>query len=894
MKKNALRKEFYMEVRTSLNRFFSIFLIVALGVAFFAGLRATQPDMRLTGDHYYDTSNLMDIRVLGTLGLTREDADAIARVEGVSEVEPAYSTHAICDISGYELVVEVMSAPENMNKIVVSEGRKPEQPNEVLVDDFFITSTGHQIGDKIKLSSGTDQPITDSLAEDKFIIVGIGSTSYYMSYQRGTARIGNGDVNSFLVVLPQVFKQEIYTTVYVAADGARDMTVYTDEYDNRVEEVLNHVKAIADDRCQKRYEELYHPAKKKIDDARAELSASKEKSEAELNTQQTKLQNAGLSEVQLQAAMAQLIQARKEAQTEFDEAEKTLAASEAELAKLEVPEWYVLDRNSIEAYVEFGQNADRIGAIGEVFPVIFFLVAALISLTTMTRMVEEERTNIGTLKALGYSKVSIAMKYLVYAFLATLGGSIFGAAVGLKVLPTVIINAYKMLYRSLPSPLTPFNLYYAGLATILALFCVELATFFSCSRELRSKPAQLMRPEAPKAGKRVFMERLPFLWKHLSFTWKATVRNLMRYRKRFLMTVFGIGGCMALLLVGYGLKDSIFVIYTRQFDEILTYDASLSVDGKAAADQIDDLEAELKNIDAIEEIADVKNISVEITKDSRMKSLTMFVPKDSKEFEHFVTFRERVGHKKLILDDSGVLLTEQFAKSLGIKAGDTVLLKEGEKQVAVQVAGITENYLSHYVYMTAGLYYELFGVEPVYNERFLLMPGADQQKALEVGNAILEQPAAAGVFYISYYEDMLSNILKSLNIVVWVLIISAGALAFVVLYNLNNINITERRRELATIKVLGFYDSEMAAYVYRENIILTMIGAGFGAVFGILLHRYVINTVEVDLLMFGRNIDPSSFVYSILLTILFSALVNFVMFFQLKKINMVESLKSVE
>ncbi len=894
MKRNAIRKEFYMEIRTSLNRFFSIFLIVALGVAFFAGLRATQPDMRLTGDHYYDSSKLMDIRVLSTLGMTKDDVAAISQVDGVSEVEPAFSAHAICDISGYEVVVEVMSATEKLNKIVVSEGRMPSQPDEVLVDDFFITSTGHKIGDKISLSSGTDVPITDTLRAEEFTIVGIGSSSYYMSYQRGTAGIGNGDVNSFVVVLPEVFKQKVYSTVYVAAGGAREMTVYTEEYDHRVDEVLNNVKAIAQDRCQKRYAELYDPAKREIDDAKAELTASREKAEDEYKTRLTNLQYAGLNEAQLRAAAMQLEEGRKKAQTEFDHAEKKIAASEAELAKLEAPEWYVLDRDSIEAYVEFGQNADRIGAIGEVFPVIFFLVAALISLTTMTRMVEEERTAIGTMKALGYSKGAIAMKYLLYAFLATLGGSIFGAAVGLKVLPTVIINAYKMLYRSLPSPITPFNLYYAGLAAFLALLCVEFATFFSCSRELHAGPAELMRPEAPKIGKRVFMERLPFLWKHLSFTWKATVRNLMRYKKRFYMTVFGIGGCMALLLVGYGLKDSIFIIYTRQFDEILTYDASVSIDSKAAVDQIDALETELKNISAIHEVADVRNISVEITKDSRTKSLTMFVPKDNGSFEHFVAFRERVGHRRLVLDDSGVLLTEQFAKSLGIKVGDTILLKEGEKQATVEVAGITENYLSHYVYMSSKLYEELYGVKPIYNERFLLMPGAKEQEALEAGNTILEQPAAAGVFYISYYEDMLSNILDSLNIVVWVLIISAGALAFIVLYNLNNINITERRRELATIKVLGFYDNEMAAYVYRENIILTIIGAIFGVVFGILLHRYVITTVEVDLIMFGRNINPGSFVCSTLLTILFSALVNFVMFFKLKKINMVESLKSIE
>ena len=1023
-----------MEIKSSLNRFLSIFMIVALGVAFFAGLRATDPDMRLTADHYYDLSNLMDIRVLSTLGLTDDDVNAIASVDGVKEVEPAYSTHVVCDAQGNELVLEVLSATKRINKITVKEGRMPETASEVLVDDFFITSTGYKLGDKIKVDSGTQEKISDLLSINEFTIVGVGSTSYYLSFQRGSSSIGNGDVNSFVVVLPEVFLQEAYSTVYASVEGAKEITVYTDEYDKQVEEVLNQIEGIADARCQARYDEIYQPAseeileakqkiqdsKAKIEDSKEEIASSKkkladsqveieeskkdlanyknklERSEKELKaserriedsvadlkekrttlanaelaaskeyeTNLTKLKQSGLPEPQLSAAMGQLEQGYQRALSEFtkakaqitdgekeissakakissgkkelaqgkkkiaegeakiidgekeieegkkkiSDAEKEIADgeqeiaegeikltdSEMELAKLEVPIWYVLDRGSIEAYVEFEQNADRIGAIGEVFPAIFFLVAALISLTTMTRMVEEERIEIGTLKALGYSKLSIARKYILYAFLATLGGSLFGAAVGLKVLPSVIITAYMILYRNIPEVITPFNLYYASLATVLALMCVEIATFFACYKELHAKPAQLMRPESPKAGKRVFLERIPFLWKRLNFTWKATIRNLMRYKKRFLMTVFGIGGCMALLLVGFGLKDSIFVIYTRQFDEIMIYDASVSVDNKASDEQREDLEKTMKEWKDIADYNKVATGSVDILFKGESKSLSLYVPEDVSAFEDYIVFREREGHKKLILSNDGVLLTEQIAKKLGIKAGDSIGLKQDKKEVTVEVTGITENYMTHYVYMSPVLYQSLFGHTPEYNELFCLMPGVDQKSELSVGNLLLEKPAAAGIFYTSYYRDLLSNILVSLNIVVWVLIISAGALAFVVLYNLNNININERRRELATLKVLGFYNQETAAYVYRENIILTIIGAGLGAVLGILLHQYVITTVEIDMVMFGRNIDPSSFLYSILLTILFSAFVNFVMYFKLKKIDMVESLKSIE
>jgi putative ABC transport system permease protein len=894
MKRRALRKDFYMEIRTSLNRFFSIFLIVALGVAFFAGIRATNPDMRITVDTYFDDSNLMDLRIASTMGLTKEDVTAISNVEGVEAVEPSYSTHVVCDVDGNELVLEVMSSTKKLNQIMISEGRLPEKADEVLVDTFFITETGYTLGDKIKVSSGTEKNISETLNQDEFTIVGIGNTAYYLSFQRGSSNIGSGDVNSFIVVLPEVFSLEAYTGVYVAVEDAKGMTVYTDKYDDQVDVVQERIKKIADVQCQIRYEKLYEPANEEIIKSRRELEASRVKADAEIDENLNNLSYAGLSEEQLLVAKQKIENTKQETEKQFKEAEDKIREAETELAKLEVPTWYVLDRGSMEAYVEFEQNADRIGAIGEVFPAIFFLVAALISLTTMTRMVEEERIQIGTLKALGYSKVSIAMKYMLYALLATLGGSLFGAIVGLKVLPTVIITAYKIMYRNIPEVITPFNIYYAALATILAVLCVGFATFIACYKELLAKPAELMRPEAPKNGKRVLLERVPFIWNRLTFTWKATIRNLLRYKKRFFMTIFGIGGCMALLLVGFGLKDSIFVIYTRQFDEIMLYDASISRNKKATEDEISDLENKLEDNKNITSSIKIQNSSAEISFQGKTKSLTLFVPEDSKEFEDYIVFRKRVGHKNYALTDSGVILTEQIAKTLGINIGDTISMKKGDEEVEVEVSAITENYMTHYVYMTPALYETVFKEKADYNEYFLMMPEVDKEEMLEVGNDLLKLPATAGVFYTSHFQELLSNILVSLNIVVWVLIIAAGALAFVVLYNLNNININERRRELATIKVLGFYNNEMAAYVYRENILLTIVGAAFGVIFGILLHHFVIITVEIDMVMFGRNIDPTSYLYSILLTFFFSAFVNFVMFFKLKKINMVESLKSVE
>ena len=894
MRRKAIWKDFFMEIKKSYNRFLSIFFIVALGVAFFAGIRATNPDMRLTADAYYDSCNLMDVRVLSTGGLTQEDVSVISGLEGVEAAEPAYSTDVLCEADGNELVLKVLSLTENINQYNIKEGRLPEKENEVLVDTDFIDATGYKIGDRINLSSGTEQKLSDTLKISSFTIVGIGSTPYYLSFQRGSSKIGNGKINSFIVVPYKVFNLDVFSTIYIEAEGAKELTSYTEAYDEKITNLVNSIKAIADDRCKTRYEELYQSASEKIATAKLELNKERANVEEKLQKTLASLQLAGLSKEELEASAGKVEAEKAKAEEKFAEAELEINASEEKLNNLKMPEWYVLDRESIEAYVEFEQNADRIGAIGEVFPVIFFLVAALISLTTMTRMVEEERIQIGVLKALGYPKVSIAMKYMLYALLATFGGSIFGAVIGLKLLPTIIITSYKILYTGIPEIITPFNIFYAVLATLLSVLCVGLSTFIACYKELLAKPANLMRPEAPKIGKRVLLERLPFIWNKLNFTRKATVRNLMRYKKRFFMTIFGIGGCMALLLVGFGLKDSIFVIYTRQFDEITIYDAAVSMENDAKENDIRELENALVDNKDIDGSMKIRNSQVDISFGKRSKSITMFVPERPEEVKEFITLRSREGHYDYELEDSGIILTEQIAKKLRVDNGDIITLQEGDIKVEAKVSQITENYLSHYLYMTPELYQKLFDKKVKYNEVLLLMPKLKEEEQLQLGNSLLTYPAANGVFYTSYYQNFLSNVLTSLNIVVWVLIVAAGALAFVVLYNLNNININERRRELATIRVLGFYNTELAAYVYRENIILTLIGTIFGSAFGILLHQYVIVTVEIDLVMFGRNIDLSSFVYSIILTFFFSTFVNFVMYYKLKKIDMVESLKSVE
>lgn len=1176
-----LWKDFFMEIRKTLPRYLSILFIVALGVAFFSGVRASEPDMRLSADTYYDEANFMDIRVISTLGLTGDDLEAIRAIPGVSDAQALSSVDAFLENGEKSLVATVQSLTGDINQYRISEGRLPETTGECLLDEAFLMYGNYQLGDTIRLRSGTDDPLTDSLAEEEYTIVGFGLSPMFLSWERGAATIGSGDLTGFVVLVPEAFLTEAYTQIFVTVDEADPLMCMTDAYDDAVEPVQKAIEEIADARCDIRYHELtdepykeledakqevadgwqeLEEARQKLEDALAELTDGEEqiadakaqltdaeieievnerllksseaslaggraeyaRGEAEYNENAQKLadaqsqltegkityrineQNLIDAREQLESGQQQLDQAKQqlaeneesyqsalthidglgnaqtdalygrallegyaerllnntssllswqlylqqlydegkisestleelslltpeeiagyvmayatvvsyeeaqaaigpleeqlaaarqqiadgegqlaEAKIQLDEAERQvkegqaqleegsrelvkasvqielaeeqiaqgkeqladakaqltegqaelsekeqelkdgwaeyyrekadadqkiadgeaelteaeadIAKAERELSLLEDPQWYVLDRNGVQAYVEYNSDADRIGAVGEVFPAIFFLVAALVSLTTMTRMVEEQRTLIGVMKALGYGKGAIAAKYILYALSASLIGSVLGVLVGEFVLPQVILSAYGMLYLNLPVRLTPLNLQYGLMSTAIAVLCTTAATVFACFKELIAGPALLMRPAAPKQGKRVFLERVSFLWNRLSFTSKSTVRNLFRYKKRFFMTVFGIGGCMALLMVGFGLRDSIHAIIQNQYRNIWVYDAYATIDDHAEPEERDQLKELVETTGGIRSALKIRQILIDVEAGGVTKSVTLFVPQSTASLDEFIILKDRKSGERYELDDSGVIINEKLSSMLGLSVGDTITLKDGDtRRYSAAVSAISENYLNNFLYMTPALYEELYGTEPVYNNLFMNLTQDSALTEEDLSNLLLQQESITGVTLVSSLHEQVENMMSSLDLVVWVLILSAGLLAYVVLYNLNNINITERRRELATLKVLGFYDMEVAQYVYRENILLTVCGCLFGVAFGFLLHRFVILTLEVDMIMFGRAIRPSSYVFSILITFLFAAFVNFIMYFSLKKIDMVESLKSVE
>lgn len=1199
MKKRALRKDFYMEIRKNLGRFLSIFFIVAMGVAFFSGIRAAEPDMRYSGDAYFDRNEFMDIQVMGTLGITDKDVEAIRRVEGVEKAEPGYSADVLVDLDGNQKILHVSSIVENMNHFTPEEGTMPGNPGECLIDQDFAESAGLEVGDFITLLSGNQDPVTDTLRTDKYKITGLGSSASYISFERGSSNIGNGEVNGFLAILPEDFALDVYTECYVCAEGAAQLTAFTPEYDNRVEEVLENIEAIGDYQGKLRADEIREDAKQELEKAEKELEDGKAEAEQELADALSKIEDgekaltdgrqelekgkqeledgknklyssqkevdaayariaseeanlkqgkqelksqeavlaeqeaafwqqyeAGMAEIQsgeeeiaaseaafskayeegleqleageeqaragiaqalaewngkkaeydqqavilqsakenlaqLQAAVENgmipeeelptvqgqiealqteiqakepslkeweaalnlgaqaLEQQQKEVETQLAAAraefeaqlaagkqqlaektaearqqleaartqlaegkaqlegaraqleaakqqisegeakfaqgkqqaaagqkqidlgwedirtgEKELADGEAEIkeneqklidarkeyeegkaeaeeeiqngeneikdarqkiADIEDAKWYVNDRSITTDYTGYGDNADRMRAIGEVFPILFFIVAALISLTTMTRMVEEQRTQIGTLKALGYGKMSIAGKYLSYAMTATIGGSIFGVLFGEKVFPYIIVTAYKIMYTHVPDVVIPYNMKYGIMATGAAVLCTGLATLLACYKELASQPAVLMRPPAPKQGKRVFLEYLPFIWKRLGFIWKSTIRNLIRYKKRFFMTVFGIGGCMALMIVGFGLRDSIFSVGTIQYDELQQYDGMVILNSDADEEDRENLESYLEKEKDISSVSKGYLKKTNVKKGKTQKEVYLYAPMDLEKNKDFLVYRNRKTKELYELGENDAILTEKIAKALEIEKGDSLLVENEDGEFTeITITNICENYMEHYLYLSPELYHQVYHKPVEENNIFFKMKEFDEGKLGEIGEHILEERAALNVSYTYNMEERLDEMLESLDIVIVVLIISAGLLAFVVLYNLNNINITERKRELATIKVLGFYDNEVSAYVYRENILLTIIGTFAGVVLGSLLHRYVIATVEIDNVMFTRIIENISFVYSALLTFAFSVFVNMVMYFKLKKIDMVESLKSVE
>lgn len=1073
-------KDIFREIKISLGRFLSILCIVAIGVAFFAGIKASAPDMKNSADTYFDKYNVQDIQVYSTIGLTKKDVAAINKIKGVKSVQPSFSMDTLSQIDSTQMVIKVISygIDQKMNKIRVVEGRMPERENECLVEASSATNklygTFH-IGDTIKLQSGTDEALSKSLKHTKYKIVGTCYNPNYLSYEKGSSNIGSGTVNSFIYIQNTNVLKDYYTEVDVCVKGAKDLDCYSDEYFDVVDPVLKKIKKISnkqiDARIQSYQSELdekkqeatdkfkdaenqFNDAQNKIDSGLSEIQSNELKlqnskdqinqgwneyyanlqlldniptlqnaiaqieesekklpellsqkeqvenglqqinAEGDLNTKRTLIQNAidfidialkklenypdssdaetiriklnekkellqgqlslidqaiakkaeleailpqilsGIEQIQagvakkaeLQSQLNQLLNAKNElnnayvslingqaqyedgvskiedAKNELNKSIEQLTLSKAEFniqkhdalrelsdAQLEIDKmegkWIVLDRNSHYSYRDYGACADRMDGIAKVFPVFFFLVAALVCMTTMTRMVDEQRNEMGTLKALGYSKLQIASKYIIYALIASILGSILGCSLGMYLFPTVIFNAWNTLYNidQIKFLFQPgLILLASGSVTGITL----LATLYSIYSELIEMPSQLMRPKAAKAGKKILLERITFIWKRLSFLQKVTARNIFRYKKRFFMTIIGIAGCSALLVAGFGINDSISDIVNQQYNVIYHYDATVSA-------KTSEITSQIKSLKGVKDVYEEDHLAVTTKIENKDISTTVHIISNDKKFKDFCTLFN--GNNEFDLDDSSVLISQKMATKLNKKAGDTIKIKDANnKVIKAKIKGVFTNYVGHHIYASESLY-KSWNTNAKTTHIYLIKSKKTTKKfERNLGNKIMNIDGVQSVTFYSSLQKNFKDMIKSISYIVVVLVISAACLAFVVLYNLSNVNISERKREIATIKVLGFTRKEVDAYINRETILLTILGSLIGLGIGIGLHHLIMNLAEMDDIMFGRTINSISYVISFVMTIGFNAIINLCMHKKLNNIQMVESLKAVE
>ena len=885
------------EILHTKKRFLSLFVMSLLAVGFLAGLRMTAPDMQYTVDRYYDRQHFMDVRLVSMLGLTEEDLKAVSQHQGVSAAEGSCSFDALLE----EDSVNVFSIPEQINLLDLTDGRMPQSPDECVTEIKILETTHKQIGDTITIdtkesfdsalgedplrqNTSASHPETNKSTKHTYTIVGIVRSPLYISRTRANSSVGSGSVSGFVALPKDCFTQDYYSSIYLKLEGLDQYNCYRDdEYQEKVDEFIDALEPLAKERGRIRREQISN------DTTFTDMIAALIKGIAESGS----------------AAGA--------------------GGGEA-FSGLEVPsgEWFILSRETIRSYVEFSSDAERMGNLADVFPLIFFLVAALSSLTSMTRMVEDHRSEIGTLKSLGFSTFAISIKYIGYALAASLTGGGAGLIIGCTALPALIYYEWGILYilPKLEMSISPLVALYSLGSAILA---TAGAAFAACYATLLAKPAELLRPRAPKPGKRIFLEYIGAVWKRLSFIQKVSVRNLFRYKKRFWMTIAGIAGCTALLVTGYGLRDSIFDVLTWQFDDLMPYNATISISSDLTPSDRADLIAALDAEPGIASFAGCYEGTISVRTDKGtvdnviLKASSEWRPAgtdtdpDGNYIDDYVNLYPRADGlrrygkipplPRLAPTDSTIIIDEKLSDRLGISEGDTVALVDDEVEYEAVVGGICENYVNHHIYMTSSYYKKLFGIKPANNLLMVKTADASSESAEETSLDLSPQAVAKrvseikGVVTYSRIDetrDHFEESMKSLDIVVWIIIFAAAMLAFLVLFNLTNINVTERVRELATLKVLGFYDGETASYVYRENMVLTLLGALLGMYAGKWLHRWLIGTIEMEYMIFGHGLHGRSYLYAVVLTAVFSLSVNFFSYFYIRKIDMVESLKSVE
>ena len=931
-------KDTIREIRRTLSRFLSIFAIILIGVAFFAGLVASGPVMDETANYYFEKQSLADMEVMSTVGLTDQDISDIENmtdgtIETRSMVDVLIGENQATRLFGYDETNE-------LNQFEVIDGRLPEQNNEIALDNTDEMSENYNIGDTVELVTQTSESYLDNVTEESFEVVGFVQSPQYIEHgNRGATNIGTGSLSAFGVVMEDVIDLDD-NLVYVSFDESNQFdSMYSDDYEAFMDSEVTEFEDVFDGRAKERKAELVteieqevesgrtdiEDAKKELEDARNELDEAKEKIDSgkeELDAQQEELNQASQlfgpnapqiiqgqtqidearnqleeSEIEYKEALEEFEEEEQQANEDISEAEKELADGEEDLADLEAMTASMNFTSALDypGLSEYGENAERIEAIAKVFPVFFFALALLVSLTTMSRMVDEGRTQVGTMKALGYNNRNIGMKYFTYALIATVLGSVVGLAIGFPLFPWIIVDAYSLQY-SLASPQLGFYSGIAAIAFIGAILSTSLATFISLRSLLKNNAATLLRPKAPKSGQRILLERIPWFWNTLSFTRKVSIRNLFRYKGRMFMTIIGVAGGVALMLTGFGISDSIEGIGDKQFNELYNYEAISVVDTDAEDEAVEEVDKVLADMSITDDFLRMASETVTIGTEEGSQDVTVMVPENSENLADYINLVDHDDSTDILpLVEDSALITQKVSELANIKEGDVLTIEDEDGDTyEVTIGGIVEHYVDHNLYMLPDYYQETFDSEPEYDTR--LVKYVDNSVSREDESTFEEElsqmDASLGVVLHSDNLQTVEDSLSSLETVTIVLIISAGILAFVVLYNLTNINVSERIKELSTIKVLGFYDKEVTRYVYRETFTLTVLGIIVGLFLGILLHSFIIMTVELDYLMFSRSIHPTSYLMASVLMFIFSTLVMILMHFKLKKVDLVEALKA--
>ena len=860
----SLLKSSLREIKSSFGRYIAILGIVALGVGFFSGLMVSEEAMLKTGDTYLNEQNFYDFRLMSTLGFDDDDVTALRDASGVTAADGAYQVDALVNDGGdEEKVGRFHSITADVNKLALKEGRLPENDNECVVDSSFYA--GSSIGDTVTVVDNNEKDTLDALSQHEMKIVGVVESPLYMRVGRYSSEIGSGEVEAIYYVPESVFTSEYYTEMYVSVNTEGE--IYSDAYDASIDDAEPTITKAAEDSVDGRYQEIVN----EINDGRKQAQDGLDQANTALET----AKKAGAGEETIAKIQAQA-----------DEAQKTLD----ELTVPEEPELYVLTRDEDVGFQFFKSDSSIVSSIAKVFPIFFFLVAALVCVTTMTRMMNEQRTQIGVLKSMGYGNRSVIMKYMMYSGSSGILGCLIGYFLGTWGFPTIIWSAYRYYYALPDQVMYVFNVPLLLISLAVTLLCTIGVTWLCGYSALTQTAANLIRPKAPKAGKRNPFERVTPIWKRLSFLQKITVRNLFRYKARFFMMILGIGGCTALIVTALALQDNFMGVSDQQFNEIDLYDATASFNESLSEEE---MAAFLDtNGERIDGALFSYTGNMDISANGTTHSVSMNAPIDNGQLEDF--FSWHADDTTYGLPENGeILLDRGLADRLGVTTGDEVTVRDSDMHEAVlTVSGVYDNYISNNAYISRETLADDFGKTDV-NSAYINFQGDGD--AHEMAAQLMSEDSNITNVSISQDSmDMFTDMLDSLNVIVLVVILCAGALAFIVLYNLTNINISERIREIATLKVLGFYSKEANAYVFRENNALTLIGALVGLVIGKFFHAFVMGQIVVDGLTFDAYVSPQNYGLALVLTIVFALITQFIMRRKIAKIHMAESLKSVE